>query len=363
MPALDLEPTFRVELGPAAHDVYVGMGLLAGLGQLARNAGLGPGRAVVITDSNVAPLYAPKALDGLRTVGFQPELVEIRAGEANKSLDVLAEVYDWLTAAELDRACPLFALGGGVVGDLGGFAAATYLRGLPLVQVPTTLVAQVDSALGGKTAVNHRAAKNLIGAFYQPRLVVADTSALTTLPEREFREGLGEVIKYGAIMDAGFITWLEGAMPAILARGSAVLAAMVERSLRQKAEVVAGDERESGLRKILNFGHTLGHALEASAGYGSYLHGEAVAIGMVAAARLSTRYAGLSVAEASRLERLIETAGLPTQMPPGWQRNAFLRALRLDKKRSGAEVEFVLLDGLGHAFTRRLKLDEIVAVQ
>ena len=354
-------PAFRVELGPHAHDVHVGPGLVAQLGELARSAGLIPGRAAIVTDSNVAPLYAAAVDGALKAAGFVPVVVEVPAGEASKSLEALARLYDRLTEAELDRASPIFALGGGVIGDLAGFAAATYLRGLPLVQIPTTLVAQVDSALGGKTAVNHRAAKNLIGAFYQPRLIVADTAALATLPAREFREGLGEVIKYGAIIDAPFIAWLESAMPAILAREPAPLEALVERSLRHKAHVVANDEREGGLRKILNFGHTLGHALEASAGYGSYLHGEAVAIGMVAAARLSARYAGLSADEASRLEALIEAAKLPTRMPPRWQSENFLRALRLDKKRAGDAVEFVLLDRLGHALTRKLSFDEITA--
>ncbi len=354
-------PAFRVGLGPGSHDVHVGPGLLARLGEFTLRAGLAPGRAALVTASNVAPLYAAAADDALRAAGFIATGIEVPAGEASKSLDALARLYDRLTAAELDRASPIFALGGGVIGDLAGFAAATYLRGLPLIQIPTTLVAQVDSALGGKTAVNHRAAKNLFGAFYQPRLIVADTATLTTLPAREFREGLGEVIKYGAIMDAPFIAWLETAMPAILAREAAPLEAMVERSLRHKAYVVANDEREGGLRKILNFGHTLGHALEASAGYGSYLHGEAVAIGMVAAARLSARYAGLSAGEALRLERLIEAAGLPTRMPPGWESDSFLRALRLDKKRAGDAVEFVLLDRLGHALTRKLSFDEITA--
>lgn len=354
---------FRVELGPRSHEVHVGPGLLAQLGDLARRSGLAPGRAAIVTDSNVAPLYAAVVNDALRAAGFVPAVLEVPAGEASKSLEVLAGLYDRLTEAELDRTSPVFALGGGVIGDLAGFAAATYLRGIPLVQIPTTLVAQVDSALGGKTAVNHRAAKNLIGAFYQPRLVVADTAALTTLPAREFREGLGEVIKYGAILDAPFIAWLETTMPAILAREPGPLESMVERSLRHKAHVVENDEREGGLRKILNFGHTLGHALEASAGYGSYLHGEAVAIGMVAAARLSARYAGLSADEGSRLERLIEAAGLPTGMPSGWRSENFLRALRLDKKRAGDAVEFVLLERLGHALTRKLGFDEIVAVE
>ncbi|HKV56519.1 MAG TPA: 3-dehydroquinate synthase [Candidatus Binataceae bacterium] len=353
--------SFRVELGPAAHSVHVGREIVADIGRLVRDAGLKPGRAALITDSNVARLYAGPTLAGLANAGFKTEAIEISAGEPSKSLVTLEQVYDRLVAAELDRASVVFALGGGVVGDLAGFAAATYLRGLRLVQIPTTMVAQVDSALGGKTAVNHRTAKNLIGAFYQPHLIVADVATLATLPEREFREGLAEVIKYGAIMDLALVESLERRMPAILDRDPDTLEQIVARSLRHKAFVVASDEREGGLRKILNFGHTLGHALEASAGYGSYFHGEAVAIGMVAAARLSSPYAGLSVDEASRLEQLLVAAGLPTELPAGWLGEEFIRALRLDKKRRGDAVEFVLLDRLGHALTRDLHFEEILA--
>lgn len=355
-------PSFRVELGAASHAVHVGPKLIGKLGALAVAAGIKIGRAALVTDSNVVKLYALAASEAIGAAGFQVTLLEIPAGEASKSLETLGEIYNRLTAAQLDRSSAVFALGGGVVGDVAGFAAATYLRGLPLIQVPTTLVAQVDSALGGKTAINHHAAKNLIGAFYQPHLIVADTSTLLSLPSREYREGLGEVIKYGAIMDAPFVAWLERSMIAILAREPAAIEAMVERSLHHKAFVVANDEREGGLRKILNFGHTLGHALEASAGYGSYLHGEAVAIGMAAAARLSQRYAGLSSDEAARLETLINAAGLPTKMPEGWCDESFLRALRLDKKRTDDALEFVLLDRLGHALTRKLSFDQVVAI-
>src|SRR6266436_2115522 len=307
--------SFRVELGPNSHDVHVGSGLLDHLGELARAAGLKPGRTALVTDSNVARLFGSRAKNSLADAGFEVALIEVPAGEESKSLAALETVYDRLVEVELERSSPLFALGGGVVGDLAGFAAATYLRGLPLVQIPTTILAQVDSALGGKTAVNHRAGKNLIGAFYQPRLIVADVATLATLPDREFREGLAEVIKYGAIMDAPMIADLERDLDAILARRPALLEQVVARSLLHKAAVVGADERESGLRKTLNFGHTIGHAIEASAGYGSYFHGEAVAIGMVAAARLSSKYVGLSADEASRLLRLIERADLPSAMP------------------------------------------------
>jgi 3-dehydroquinate synthase len=353
--------TFRVELGPDAHPVHVGAGALDQIGRLACEAGLTAGRALIVTDSNVARLYGERAAASLAAVGFAPRTLEVAAGEQSKSSATLERVYDAIVEAELDRNSAVFALGGGVIGDLAGFAAATYMRGVALVQLPTTMVAQVDSALGGKTAINHPRAKNLIGAFYQPRLVVADVATLQSLPEREFREGLAEVIKYAAIMDAPMVEELEHGLDEIMRREPVALERMVARSLQHKATIVASDAREGGLRKILNYGHTAGHALEASSGYGHFLHGEAVAIGMVAAGRLSQASAGLSADEAERLERLIARAGLPTAMPPGWRGEEFARAMRLDKKRSGDGVEFVLLDRLGHALTRKLSFDEILA--
>ena len=353
--------TIRIELGPASHNAHVGAGILDRLGELACDAGLKPSSCAVVTDSTVEKLYAARVEGALRKTGFAPVIISVPPGEASKSLSTLELLYDRMTEAGLDRASAVFALGGGVVGDLAGLAAATFLRGVALVQVPTTVVAQVDSALGGKTAINHRHAKNLIGAFYQPRLIVADVSTLATLTDREFREGLAEVIKYGAIMDAPMIADLERDLDAILAHRPLLLEQVVARSLMHKAAIVGADERESGLRKTLNFGHTIGHAIEASAGYGSYFHGEAVAIGMVAAARLSCQYAGFSADEASRLQRLIERAGLPTAMPPGWHSDDFLRALGLDKKRDAGAVEFVLLDRLGHSLTKRISIEEIVA--
>jgi 3-dehydroquinate synthase len=353
--------TIRIELGHASHDAHVGANILDNLGELALGVGLKPGLCAVVTDATVEKLYAARVEDSLRKSGFVPAVISVPPGEASKSLPTLELLYDRMTAIGLDRNSAVFAVGGGVVGDLAGFAAATFLRGVPLVQVPTTVVAQVDSALGGKTAINHRHAKNLIGAFYQPRLILADVSTLATLPDREFREGLAEVIKYGAIMDAPMIADLERDLDAILARRSDLLEQVVVRSLAHKAAVVSADEREGGLRKSLNFGHTIGHAIEASAGYGSYFHGEAVAIGMVAAARLSSKYAGFSADEASRLQRLIERAGLPTAMPAGWRGDDFLRALGLDKKRAAGAIEFVLLDRLGHCLTKSLLADDIVS--
>jgi 3-dehydroquinate synthase len=352
---------FHVNLGPHAHPVQVGAGALDRVGELARATGLKPGRAAIVTDSVVAPMYAERVAISLRAAGFEPATVVVAAGEASKSLATLSDLFDRFAAAGLDRSSAVFALGGGVVGDLAGFAAAVWMRGIAVVQIPTTMLAQVDSALGGKTGINHASAKNLIGAFHQPRLVVADVAALATLPDRAFREGLAEVIKYGAITDAPMIAALEAAMPAILRRDPETLVEFVERSLRHKTFVVENDERESGLRKILNFGHTVGHALEASAGYGSLLHGEAVAIGMGAATALSRAYANLSETDAERLLALIRSAGLETRLPSGWRGAEFERALKLDKKRAGAGVEFVLIDRLGHAFTKQLGFDEIIS--
>ena len=353
--------TIDIVLGPSSHAAHVGDNVLDRLGELAVAAQLNAGPCAIITDSNVEKIYAARAIDALRKSGFAPITISFAAGEASKSAVTLETLYDRMTAENLDRASTVFALGGGVVGDLAGFAAATFLRGVPLVQVPTTVVAQVDSSLGGKTGINHRHAKNLIGAFYQPRLIVADVATLATLPEREFCEGLAEVIKYGAIMDAPMIAGLEQTIDAILARQIDLLEQVVAQSLAHKAAVVSADERESGLRKTLNFGHTIGHALEASAGYGKYLHGEAVAIGMIAAARLSTRYAGFSADQASRLERLIARAGLPVELPAGWRSDEFIRALKLDKKRADGALEFVLLDRLGHSITHRLSIDQMLS--
>ena len=354
--------SFRVELGRDAHPVHIGSGILDRVGELARDAGLKPGRAAIISDSNVAKLYASRASASLKAAGFDAVVIEIPAGEASKSLDMLAMLYDRMTEAELDRQSVVFALGGGVTGDLGAFAAATYLRGIPVVQIPTTVVAQVDSSMGGKSGVNHRLAKNLIGAFYQPRMILADVESLKTLPEREFREGLAEVIKYGAIMDEPMVSDLERDLDAILRRDATVLEQLVERSLRHKAYVVENDEREGGLRKILNFGHTIGHAIEASSGYGKYLHGEAVAIGMAAACSISRKLASLSERASDRLVELIRRAGLPTSMESQWRTEDFELALRLDKKRVEKQIEFVLIDRLGHAFTRKIPFEGIFSV-
>jgi 3-dehydroquinate synthase len=353
--------SFRVELSGSRSEVRVGSGLLEQMGELALRGGLSAGRCAIVTDANVAPLYLASATKSLRGSGFDPVAVKIEAGELSKSLGTIGEIFDRLVEHEFDRSSSIFALGGGVVGDVAGLAASTFMRGVPLVQVPTTVVGQVDAAFGGKNGVNHRDAKNLIGTFYQPRLVIADVATLKSLPAREFREGLAEVIKYGAILEAQMVDQLEREMPAIVARDPDVLEAMVVRSLRHKASVIERDERESGLRAILNFGHTIGHALESSSGYGTLLHGEAVSIGMGAAARLSCEIAGFPPAEERRLVQLLHAAGLPVEMPKNWRSPRFMRALRLDKKRREGGINFILLTKMGQAVIRSLTLNQILA--
>jgi 3-dehydroquinate synthase len=341
--------TVSVQLGKRSYRILIGGGLLARLGTECRQLGLGA-RCAVITDKHVGARYAKAALASLRTAGFDPVLITVPAGETAKRLQTVQACYDQLAAHRLERSSFLVALGGGVVGDLAGFVAATYLRGIPFVQVPTTLLAQVDSSVGGKVGVNLRAGKNLVGAFHQPRLVLCDLDALRTLPPRELRAGLAEVIKYGIIYDARLFARLEKALPKLLRREPAALAAAVARSCEIKAAVVGQDETETGLRAILNFGHTLGHALEAISGYGEYLHGEAISIGQVAATKLSAGLLGLPPRDAVRVERIFRAAGLPTRLAlSAPRRKRLLAAMRLDKKVVGGEVQFVLVKKLGAA--------------
>ena len=312
-------------------------------------AGLNLGkRCAIISDRNVAPRYAKAAQNSLSAAGFDPVLLTVPAGETAKSLKSVQTCYDRLAGHRLERKSFIVALGGGVVGDLAGFVAATYLRGIAFVQVPTTLLAQVDSSVGGKVGVNLEAGKNLVGAFHQPRLVLCDLDTLATLPAREFRAGLAEVIKYGIIHDARLFERLEHEMKPILRRDPKTLAEIIARCCEIKAEVVGADETESGLRAILNFGHTIGHALEAISRYGKYLHGEAIAIGQVAAAELSARMLGLPASDVERIRRLFDRAGLPTevQLTAAKLRGMFA-AMRLDKKVAGGEIKFVLAERLG----------------
>jgi 3-dehydroquinate synthase len=339
--------TVKVSLGARSYAIAIGNQLLPRLGQECRRLQLG-NRCAVVTDARVAPHYAGTVLDSLREAGFEPALIPVPAGETSKSLEAVGAGYDQLAAHRLERKSFVVALGGGVVGDLAGFLAATYLRGVDFVQVPTTLLAQVDSSVGGKVGVNLKAGKNLVGAFWQPRLVWCDLDTLETLPDREFRAGLAEVIKYGVIYDAELFGRLERDLPRVLVRDPEVLSAVVARCCQIKGAVVAEDETESGVRAILNFGHTIGHGLEAIAGYGEYLHGEAIAIGQALAAELSCRVLGFPAREAERLVRLLDQAGLPTRVTlTVAQRDRLFEAMRHDKKVSRGVVKFVLANKLG----------------
>ncbi|HOW66487.1 MAG TPA: 3-dehydroquinate synthase [Candidatus Paceibacterota bacterium] len=340
--------TVKVSLGSRSYRIRIGDDLLDVLGRECSRLDLGK-RCAVITDTRVAPHYADRILRALGAQDFHPRLIVIPAGESSKSLPVVDRCYQELSDHRLDRQSFVVALGGGVVGDLAGFVAATYLRGIGFVQVPTTLLAQVDSSVGGKVGINLRSAKNLVGAFHQPKLVLTDLRVLDTLPPREFRSGLAEVIKYGVIWDPALFRLLERSMGKILSRDRAVLARVIARCCDIKAEVVTQDEQEGGLRAILNFGHTIGHGIEALAGYGRYLHGEAVAIGMVAACRLSHALTGLSRDEGARIVNLLKQAGLPVSVQLTHPRRTRLfEILSLDKKTSGGRPRFVLAHRIGH---------------
>jgi 3-dehydroquinate synthase len=339
--------TVRVSLGNRSYDIKISPGLIGKLGAECARLKLGS-RCAIITDTNVGREYAKPAYNSLLRAGFEPALVIVPAGETAKCLKTVQACYDRLASHRLERKSFIVALGGGVVGDLAGFVAATYLRGIPFVQLPTTLLAHVDSSVGGKVGVNLKAGKNLVGAFHQPRLVLCDLDALATLPGREFRAGLAEVIKYGIIYDASLFARLERDMPKLLRREPAVLGEVVSRCCEIKAKVVGQDETESGLRAILNFGHTIGHGLEAISSYGKYLHGEAISIGQLAAARISQELSGLSVKEVQRIANLFRRAGLPTEVKlNASQRVKLLVAMKLDKKTSDGEIKFVLAKRIG----------------
>jgi 3-dehydroquinate synthase len=344
---LDLMRTVNVSLGSRSYPIFIGGKILSDLGQHCAKLQLGR-RCVIISDKNVAPLYAAKVAASLRKAGFESLLVTVPPGEGSKSLKMLQSCCDRLAGHRLERKSFIVALGGGVVGDLAGFVAAAYLRGIPFVQAPTTLLAQVDSSVGGKVGVNLAAGKNLVGAFHQPRLVLCDLATLRTLPLREFRAGLAEVIKYGIIYDAALFARLERDLSKLLRRDGEVLAEVVARCCEIKTEVVCQDETETGLRAILNFGHTIGHAIEAISGYGKYLHGEAISLGQVAATKLSVRAAGLPVEEAERIEKLFVRAGLPIAIKLSARRQtALIDAMRLDKKVSDGQIRFVLARRIG----------------
>jgi 3-dehydroquinate synthase len=337
----------KVSLGNRSYAIKIGEGLLSRLGYECAGLKLGD-RCTIITDTNVGRRYARPAFDSLAKAGFSPSLVILSPGEATKNPKSLQICYDRLADHRLERKSFIVALGGGVVGDLAGLVAATYLRGITFVQAPTTLLAQVDSSVGGKVGVNLKAGKNLVGAFYQPRLVLCDLGTLRTLPEREYRAGLAEVIKYGVIYDAALFARIERDLPKLLRRDAKMLADIVARCCEIKAEVVGKDEKESGPRAILNFGHTIGHALEAISHYGKYLHGEAISIGQVAAAKLSARVTGLPARDLERVGNLFDRVGLPTRVKLNTrQRQKLFAAMKLDKKVSGGEIKFVLAKRIG----------------
>jgi len=341
--------TVRVALAAQSYPIHIGTGLLARADLIV--PALPQRRVAIVTNETVAPLYLERFASALELAGVGVTSIIVPDGELHKEWRTLAVVFDQLVDHRCDRRTAIIALGGGVIGDLAGFAAATYQRGVPFVQAPTTLLAQVDSSVGGKTAINHPRGKNMIGAFHQPLLVLADTETLASLPARDVRAGLAEVVKHGAIRDEAFFGWLESNIDALLASDPEALTYAIKRSVEIKAEVVELDERESDLRALLNFGHTFGHAIEAAVGFGSWLHGEAVGAGMIMAADLSARLGLLERDAVGRLRKLLAKIGLPL-MGPRLDVDRYLELMAIDKKTAGGELRFVLLDRLGSAVLR-----------
>ncbi len=337
--------TLTVDLGARSYPIHIGAGLLDDAA-LARPCVRGQ-RAAIVTNDVVGPLY----LNRVRTLfsAFDPVTIVLPDGESHKTLAVLDRIFDALLENRCDRKTTIVALGGGVVGDMAGFAAATYRRGVPFIQVPTTLLAQVDSSVGGKTGVNHPRGKNMIGAFWQPNCVLIDTDVLSTLPDRELSAGIAEVIKYGLIRDPAFFEWLEGNMPKLLARDPQTLSHAIETSCRHKANVVAADEREAGMRALLNLGHTFGHAIETHTGYGSWLHGEAIAAGMVMAATFSEQLGWLAASDVARIVKLFGAARLPVRPPANMPPARWLELMSVDKKVLDGKLRLVLLKAIGQA--------------
>ncbi len=338
--------TLTVDLGDRSYPIHIGAGLL-GRGELILPH-LAQKRVMVVTNTTVAPLYLAQLTAMLEAGGVKVAQVVLPDGEAYKNWETLNLVFDALLTDRAERKTTLIALGGGVIGDMTGFAAACYQRGVPFIQIPTTLLSQVDSSVGGKTGINHPLGKNMIGAFYQPKVVLADTDTLKTLPARELSAGLAEVIKYGLIWDADFLAWLEANMDKLRALDAAAIAHAIYRSCEIKAQVVGQDEREGGIRAILNLGHTFGHAIETGMGYGNWLHGEAVAAGMVLAARTSQRMGWLAGGDVERARALIRAAGLP-DVAPDLGVDTYLEYMGHDKKVEGGKMRFVLLKRLGEA--------------
>lgn len=333
-----------IDFGPRSYPIMIGENLLTQGGLLNQYV---QGKAMVVTNETIAPLYLQQVLDSL---GNTPKAnVVLPDGEAFKNIETMDLIYDALLANGFDRGCTIIALGGGVIGDMAGFSAASYQRGVNFIQIPTTLLAQVDSSVGGKTGVNHRLGKNMIGAFHQPVAVLADMTVLSTLPDREFKAGLAEIIKYGFIIDEAFFSWLENNMSALLARDTAAIAHAVKRSCEIKAAIVAADEFERGQRALLNFGHTFGHAIEAGMGYGNWLHGEAISAGMVMALDMSLRCGMINQNDADRGFALLSAADLPTAPPPELDKNTFERYMLRDKKVLDGQIRLILLRSIGQA--------------
>jgi 3-dehydroquinate synthase len=347
--------TLQVELGDRRYPIYIGCGLLDQTELYTKH--IKSKQVLVVTNEKVAALYLDTVLAQLKA--YNVTQVILPDGEQHKSLDVLTQIFDTLLANKFGRGATLIALGGGVIGDMGGFAAACYQRGIPFIQIPTTLLAQVDSSVGGKTGVNHPLGKNMIGAFYQPQCVIADTNVLDTLDDRQLSAGLAEVIKYGLIRDAEFFSWLEDNIDALLARDKQALAFAIERSCINKAEVVAEDETESGIRATLNLGHTFGHAIETGMGYGEYLHGEAVAIGTCQAADLSRRKGWLNDSDVERIVTLFKRARLPVCPPNALSTEQFLEFMSVDKKNVDGEIRLILLKAIGLA-TLPVGVDQVL---
>lgn len=349
--------SLRVALGERSYPIYIGPGLVD-RADLYRPC-LEGGGAAIVTNAVVAPLYLSRVRNALAAAGARPVDIVVPDGEQAKSWENLQTIFDILLEARCGRDTLIVALGGGVVGDLAGFAAAVYQRGVPFLQVPTTLLAQVDSSVGGKTAINHVRGKNMIGAFHQPRAVISDVTTLDTLPDRELRAGLAEVIKHGLTLDLPFVEWLEANIEKLLSRDRDALAYAVRRCCELKAGIVAADEREAGVRALLNFGHTFGHAIESGAGYGAWLHGEAIAAGMVMASELSSRLKLLNDRDVARVRTLIARAGLPV-MGPALAPERLMELMAVDKKAAQGKVRFVVLEAVGRAALRAGVQDPLV---
>jgi 3-dehydroquinate synthase len=337
--------TLLVELGDRSYPIYIGSNLLSQANLYTQH--IKAKQVIVVTNLTIAPLYLDKILNNL--AGFDVETVILPDGEQFKTLEYVERIFDKLLVSKFSRNATLIALGGGVIGDMGGFAAACYQRGIAFLQIPTTLLAQVDSSVGGKTGVNHPLGKNMIGAFYQPQCVIADADVLDTLDDRQLSAGLAEVIKYGLIRDAEFFEWLENNISALLTRDKEALAFAIERSCLNKAEIVSEDETETGVRATLNLGHTFGHAIETGSGYGTYLHGEAVAIGTCQVADLSRRKGWLNDADAERIIALFQKCNLPTYPPEQIDSDRFLELMAVDKKNVNGQIRLILLTKIGVA--------------